>query len=164
MYVTFSIVIGEELVKVLDAIKSYLYTSDLHRRGDWFLVEDYMVIKLCGSKISPYRLPKLLTSRVFILEYVRQLLHVDEICFTKSKKKSHIVYPITLGGCAFSNHKGAMEATKILKEMDFPLDKPWKYNPHYVISKLKGNVNPRANAHERRPIEEKLTTNIPRHE
>jgi hypothetical protein len=81
-----------------DEIKSYLDINNIHRRGDSFL-EDYKVIRLYGSEIDPYRLSKLLTT--VRLGVVRQLLHEDETCFTKSKKNSNIVYPITLGGYVF---------------------------------------------------------------
>jgi hypothetical protein len=156
MYMAFSIINGRESDRMLDEIKPYLYTSNLHKRGDWFLAEVYTVVRLYGSEIPPYKLPKLLTPRVFALEYVRQRLNVDEIYFTKSKKKSHIVYPIALGGYAFGNHKGAREVANILQEMNLPLDKPWKYDPHFIISKLKGNANPGPNDHESRIAKERL--------
>lgn len=72
-------------------MKSYLTMSSAHRKGDWFLGADYTVIRLYGLEMAPYRIPKLLTPRIFILECVRQLLHVDEVCIKRAHKKSHIV-------------------------------------------------------------------------
>lgn len=40
--------------------------------------------------------------------------------------------------------------------MDFPLDHPWKYDPHFVIYQLKGNKKPGPQDQESRPLEEKL--------
>ena len=41
---------------------------------------------------SPYKIPKLLTTRCFVLEYVRHLVDIDLFHFLKYKKKIHIVY------------------------------------------------------------------------
>jgi len=95
--------------------------------------------------------------KFFLLEYVRYLLHVDEIYFIKSKNNIHVVYHITLRGYAFENYKGVGEEVKILKEISFLLDKPWKYGPHLIISKIKGNVKVGPNDHENWPEEERLT-------
>jgi len=80
------------------------------KKGDWFIREDHTIIRMYGDEIAPYRLPKLLTPRIFVLEYVRQLVHVDEACFIQSHKKGQMVYPIAMGGYVLSNHKGAKEA------------------------------------------------------
>lgn len=51
---------------------------------------------------------------------------------------------------AFSNSKGGEEATQILEEMKFPLDKPWKYDPFFMIVVTKGNKKLERNAIESR--------------
>ena len=42
--------------------------------GDWFLFEDYTVIRVYGFEGPPYRLPAFLTPRLFALEVLRQRL------------------------------------------------------------------------------------------
>ena len=57
------------------------------RRGDWFLASNYTVIILYDIESPPYKLPMILTPRIFVLEYVRQMLEVDNLHFIKLKKK-----------------------------------------------------------------------------
>jgi len=61
-----------------------------------------------------------------------------------------------MGGYALSSYKGAKEAENILEQMDFPLDRPWRYDPHLMMYALKGNKQPQPNDHKRRPVEERL--------
>nr|KUM48507.1 hypothetical protein ABT39_MTgene4522 [Picea glauca]QHR86703.1 hypothetical protein Q903MT_gene707 [Picea sitchensis] len=72
-----------------------------------------------GFDQAPYRLPKLLTPRLFVLEYVRQLTAIDMKHFRKSKKRGRITNPIAMGGYAFSNNNEASEAIKLLEELKF---------------------------------------------
>jgi len=63
----FSIFTGDEPPRVPKEVESYLANSSAYRKGDWFLGPDYTVIRPYGSEIAPYKLPKLLTPRIFIL-------------------------------------------------------------------------------------------------
>jgi hypothetical protein len=78
------------------------------------------------------------------------------VYFLKSKNKICVTYPIAMGGYALSSYKGAKEAENILEQMDFPLDRPWRYDPHLMMYALKGNKQPQPNDHKRRPVEERL--------
>jgi hypothetical protein len=44
-----------------------------------------------------------------------------------------------MGGYAFSSTKGSRKVAKILEEMKFALNRPWRYNLHFVIVEIKGN-------------------------
>lgn len=57
-----------------------------------------------------------------------------------------------MGEYDFLNKKGGREVTKNLEERQFPMDRPWKYYPFFVISSIKGTNKPRPNDHERRPF------------
>ncbi len=59
---------------------------------------------------APYSLPRLLTPRVFVLEYVGQLVQIYEVYLYKSTNKSRMSYPFFMGGEAISDRKGAKEA------------------------------------------------------
>ena len=63
---------------------------------------------------SPYKIPKLLITRSFVLEYVRHLVDIDLFHFLKSKKKIHIVYLGVVMGYDFSKRKGSNEAIQVL--------------------------------------------------
>ena len=46
------------------------------------------------------------------MEYVRQLVEVDEIHLHKCKKKGRMNFPIVMGGYAIHNKRGLDEAIK----------------------------------------------------
>ena len=45
--------------------------------GDWFLSENYIVIRVYGFDRPPYRLPTFLTPKIFAMEVIRQRFHAD---------------------------------------------------------------------------------------
>ena len=54
--------------------------------GDWFLYEDYIVLRVYGFMEEPYKLPAFLTKIIFVLEFLRQRLYVESELFLKRKK------------------------------------------------------------------------------
>lgn len=85
-----------------DDIRPYLQLGPQHKKGDWFLGPDFTVIRMYGTASAPYRLPKLLTPIIFVLEYIRQLVEIDEIHFISSRKKGRMTFPIVMGGYAIN--------------------------------------------------------------
>ena len=107
-------------------IKSYLQLGEVFKRGYWYLAEYYIVIGMYGID-PPHIYPKLLTPRNFVLvEYIKQMVEVDNLHFVKSKKKGtpHI-YPKMLTPRNFV----LVEYIKQMVEVD---------NLHFVKSKKKG--------------------------
>ena len=98
-------------------IKSYLQLGEVFKRGYWYLAEDYIVIRMYGID-PPHIYPKLLTPRNFVLvEYIKQMVEVDNLHFVKSKKKGRDNFPIVMGGYAINNNKFLEQITKVLKKM-----------------------------------------------
>jgi hypothetical protein len=111
MFIAFAVITGREPKRVLDDIMLDLQLGDGHGKGDWFLGEDFIVLRMYGAELAPHRLPMRLTPRTIVLDYVRQLVEIYEIHYLKSKKKSCMTYPIIMGGYAVLDKKGAKEAT-----------------------------------------------------
>ena len=65
-----------------------MHLADQERTGDWYLYQDYTKIKEYGCELAPYKLPKYLPMRIFSLEYIRQMLNLDDIHFVVAKNKS----------------------------------------------------------------------------
>ena len=87
-----------------------------------------------------------------MLLYVIQMVEVDDFHFVKSIKKGNIVFPIGMGGYAINdNNKNIKEALEIIKGLDFPLDQPWKYDPHFMIRHENKRKIPNPQAHESMP-------------
>ena len=66
----------------------------------------------------PYILLKLLTPRLFVLEYVKEVVEVDEIHFHKYKKRGRVIFPIVMGGYSIHDNRGKM-AIMVFETLDF---------------------------------------------
>ena len=64
--------------------------------GDWFLFENYTVIRVYGFDRPPYKLPAFLTPRIFAMEIIRQRFHADLQHFCSRKQASIIKMSIGL--------------------------------------------------------------------
>ena len=105
-----------ELERMPQEIKSYLQLGEVFKRGYWYLAEYYIVIGMYGID-PPHIYPKLLTPRNFVLvEYIKQMVEVDNLHFVKSKKKGRDKFPIVMGGYAINNNKFLEQLTKVLKK------------------------------------------------
>jgi len=91
-----------------------------------------------------------------MLEYVRLMVEIDNLHFTKSKKKGRMTFLVVMGGYAINEKRGIKEALELLKSLDLPLDSPWKYDPYFLIGTEKRLKVPDPQDHETRPGEEKL--------
>ena len=97
----------------------------------------------------PYKIPKLLTTRCFVLEYVRYMVDIELFHFLKSKMKIHIVYLGVMMGYDFSKGKGANEAIQVLDKLSFLLKKPWNCGPHFTMRTKKGKYKLKPNVREK---------------
>ena len=71
--------------------------------GDWYLYEKHTELRIFGTNLLPYKLPKFLTIRVFDLEYLRQVLNFDAINFLASKKKTQFKIKSQIGPFIVNN-------------------------------------------------------------
>lgn len=69
-------------------IKRILHLSEQTENGDWYLDQNYTEIRIQGCELAPYKLPKYVPFRIFSLEYIRSMIHMDELHFVSGKRKS----------------------------------------------------------------------------
>jgi len=55
-----------------------------------------------------------------MLEYVRLMVEIDNLHFTKSKKKGRMTFLVVMGGYAINEKRGIKEALELLKSLDLP--------------------------------------------
>ena len=70
---------------ISNEIKKVLQLSEKNRIGDWYLYQNHIEIRVYGSSLIPYKLPKYLPMRLFSLEYIRQILNSDAVNFLIAK-------------------------------------------------------------------------------
>ena len=71
--------------------------------------------------------------RVFALEYIRQMIHADELHFFFAKK-SQFKIKTQIWPFIYNNRVTREEVEKILKEMGFNHSFTWSYDPARAIS------------------------------
>ena len=58
-------------LRVPQHFQMYLHPHIENQIGDWFLYQDYTVLRIYGFEEKPYRLPTFLTPKIFSLEVLR---------------------------------------------------------------------------------------------
>ena len=72
--------------RISEEIKKVLHLFEKVQIGDWYLYENYTEIRIFGFEVPPYKLPKFLPMRIFALEYIGQMINMDEIHFVAARK------------------------------------------------------------------------------
>ena len=76
----------KQLPRVFPQLQEALQFSPDRRIGDWFLLEEYTMIRVYGFIHEPYIFLAFLTPRFFSLDLVRQKLIVENEHFISFKK------------------------------------------------------------------------------
>ena len=64
--------------------------------GDWFLFENYTVIRVYGFDRPPYKLPTFLIPRIFAMEIIRKRFHTNLQNFCSRSKHLLSNFPLLL--------------------------------------------------------------------
>ena len=67
-----------------------------------------------------------------------------------------MIFPIVMGGYSIHDKKGASEDINILEMLGFLKDRPWKYDPHFLMVVEKGKKNLGPEDHEHMTLEDGL--------
>ena len=100
-----------------------------------------MVIRVYGFEGEPYKLPKFLTRKLFVLEFLRQRLSVENEIFINHKKVSSMKFKFTLETFVVESTHVVTTIDQIMKRMDFKIDKSLRYDPKKLIHQRKLDVN-----------------------
>ena len=84
--------------------------SEHNRTGDWYLYQNHTEIRVYGSSLVPYKLPKYLPMRLFPLLYIRQIINSDVVNFLAAKKKTQFKLKNQVGPFIYNNRDAGPEA------------------------------------------------------
>jgi hypothetical protein len=76
--------------RINDEVRRILHLSDNAKTGDWYLYQNHTEIRVYECELVPYKLPQYLSVRIFSLEYIRQIMNLDDIHFVSLKKKQQL--------------------------------------------------------------------------
>lgn len=108
-------------LRISEEMRKVLQLPDQVQTWDWYLYQNYIELRIFGCELAPYKLPKFLPMRIFALEYIRQMLNMDEIHFVAAKKKSQFKIKTQIGPFICNSRATGEEADKLFKEMQFSL-------------------------------------------
>ena len=94
MPVIYKFIFGSIMPRISEDLTSLLQ-NPTKLIGDWLCYKDSIVIRVYVFEWEPYKFPKFLTRRIFILEYLRKQLSVKNQIFIKHKKVSSIKFMFT---------------------------------------------------------------------
>ena len=134
MVEVYKMIFDDVLPRVLEDMRVMLQSSSEGKTGDWCLHKEFTVIRVYGFTEEPYKLPDLLTPRVFALEFIRQRLCAEEEHFIAFKKSSDVKFPLNFGPFIFKNKSALLVVEKLLEVMDFEKEEKMNYDPHHIIS------------------------------
>ena len=100
------------------------------------MYEKYTELRIFGTNLLPYKLPKFFTIRVFPLEYLRHVFNVDAIHFMASKKKTQFKLKNQIGPFIVNNRDAEKEIEKRLSELKFQVSFPWNYDPQGLLNNI----------------------------
>ena len=119
----------EETPRINEEIKIILPLSENCKVGDWYLYENYTEIRVYGALLAPYKLPKFLTTRIFALEYLRQILNVDAVNFINSKKKAQFKLKSQMGPFIVNSRDALRDIVSKLSQFKFQESFYCNYDP-----------------------------------
>ena len=107
------LLIGSSEPRIGEYIKRILHLSEQAKTGDWYLYNNYTEIRVYGCELPPYKIPKYVPMIIFSLEYIRQMLNMDElILFQERGKPSLKLWPML-------DHSSAIPEQLVLMQMHY---------------------------------------------
>ena len=118
MHAIYKAIFGSTMLRINEDLK-FLLQNLVELIGDQFCFKDSTVIRVYGFEGEPYKLPKFTTRRLFVLEFLRQRLIVENDNFLKSKKSSSMKFNFTLEPFVVRSVYAITVVDQILKNMNF---------------------------------------------
>jgi hypothetical protein len=131
----YSLIFNTSLPRVLDDMRVYLYPNPKNRVGDRVLFMHSIVIWVYGCHESPYLLPIFLITRIFFLEFIRQIIISETEHLLKLHKASNLKFPFIIGPFIVKTISCLSQVQENIKEFGFAQLHVRRYDPHKIISK-----------------------------
>lgn len=97
-------------------MKKILQLTEKTEAGDLYLYEEYIDIRVFGSNLLPYKLPKYVPMKIFSLEYTGKILNSNSINFLAIKKKTQLKLKNQVGPFICNHRDSEEEVAKLFLE------------------------------------------------
>lgn len=126
--------------RIRDEIKRILRLNEQTKIDDWYLYQNYTQIRVYGFELAPYKFPKYVPMIIFSLEYIRQMINMDDLHFVSRKRKSQFKIKSNIGSFICKPRSTGVEADTLLKKMNFQPSFTWFYDPFSIIYALRAEL------------------------
>ena len=93
----YRVMFQNKIPRVFPEMQEILQFAPNRRKGYWFLLKEYTIIRVYGFVHEPYILPTFLIPRIFSLEFIRQNFIVENDHFINFRKSYEIKFPLKVG-------------------------------------------------------------------
>lgn len=136
MAAIYNLIFGSTMPTIQDDFK-LLLQNPVELVGDWFCYQDFTILRFYVFEGEPNKLPMFLTRRIFVLEFLRQILTADNDIFVQHKKALGLKFKWTVEPFVIDSFPTLYKIEAILKSMGFQTDKDVKYDPKRIIDQRK---------------------------
>ena len=134
LYVANCLLNSDAVPRIAAEIKIILHLSEELKVGDWYLYHNFTEIRIYGCELQPYKFPIFLPMRIFSLEYIRQMMNVEDVHFVSRKQKDQFKLKAQFDPFITNTRSAGREVDNLLKQMKFKLSFSWSYDPLWIIS------------------------------
>ena len=114
----YKVIFGSTMPRISEDLRS-LPQNLAKLIGHWFYYKDSTLLRVYGFEGEPYKLLKFLTRRVFVFEFLRKILSVENEIFIKHKKVSLTKFKFTLEPFVVEYVHVITDIDQIMKSMNF---------------------------------------------
>ena len=114
----YKVIFGSTMTRISEDLRSLLH-NPTKLIGDWFYYKDSTVIRVYGFEEELYKLPKFLTRRIFVLEFLRKKLYVENEILIKHTNVSSMKFKFTLQPFVVEFVHVITGIDQIMKSMNF---------------------------------------------
>jgi len=137
MATTYTLIHNEHPPRIFSKCIIFLQCNPKLKYGDWYIFEDYTILRIYGLELKPYKLPIFLTPRVFSFEYIRQRIYSSYIHFASINKKYSLMSLAKVFSYIVKTRATFDIVEKMMKYFHFEEDTFWQYDPCHLISNMR---------------------------
>lgn len=119
LHICYSIFISDNPLRISPKIKRIIQLSENTRFGDWYLYILFIKIRLYGCELPPYQLLVFFPMCIFVLEFIRKSLNLDQVHFLPIRKDTLFKLKAQVGPFILKQRSINKEVEQLLAQIKF---------------------------------------------
>jgi len=88
---------NDAVPRISTEIKRILHLSEQSKAREWYIYHNFSEIRIYGCELRAYKLPIFLPMMIFALEYIKQMMNMNDTHFVSRKHKAHFKLKARVG-------------------------------------------------------------------